>query len=946
MSIRKAAFLLLVSLLLLPTAGLPFGKNKVVRDSFEWTVLHSVHFDVHYPAGMDAVGLAAMRVSEEAYRHTAVALRHEMSTVIPVVVFPSSVSFQENRVIDSIMGDSVGGFTEFFKGRIVVPFSADPDQFRHVLSHEIVHAFEYDLLFSGKSFPMFGLAFSGVPLWVMEGLAEYVSSGYERSCDEVMRDLIVNEKYATLDELTRGWVRSMYMFYKEGQAFFHYLDTVYGKGAIPDFLFYLRTGRSCFDALQAVTKKEPKDLDREWIHFLKQRYYPEVRGKSFDEDTGVLYTRHGEDDSNFNTAPAVSPDGKRIAFLTDRGLYLSVSILDCAKKKERTVRTVVTGENRSDFESLRLLSNNISWSRDGKNLCFAAVSFGRQTVYVVSADDGSIRERIVVPFDELFSPVISPDGKSVAFAASIGTRTDLYRYVIAGRSIVRLTDDANVERTPCFSPDGSFIVYASDAGEGAAESPLMKVASTGGAPELLVSGGRNAHPDISSDGKTLVYVSDRTGIRNLYRYDLAEKKNERLTDVVCGVSYPKLFPDGKKIAYVAYQNLGYDILVRKASAPLPDQSEKRDVTLEPAVFLPAYRGYEGMTLDPYSPSLTRDMIAGFAGGGIGSGGFVGMALLTGQVSDLMGEHRLGGALEYFGSDGSHGVNAEASYWYLKNRVDLGTGVFVETSPYGIISLETINEVVNSVYDDTYSVLRYGAYGTASYPFTRFLRLDATLTSSRYEWKYYDKPDVLANLNTASLSLNVDTVAWGYMAPVDGWRGRVGVDQALNLTGRDYVYTSYGADIRRYFLLGRDYVFAFRAAGGQVLGPDSGSFKYSLGGFTTLRGFGWGEFEGSKMAMASAEFRFTFIEGLKFGFPLFFGLGGIGGVIFADAGSAWDGKFQMYDSTGRYKDFHADAGFGFRLALAPLLSLRLDFAWPYNNRNFGSVNTLFSLGIDY
>ena len=78
----------------------------------------------------------------------------------------------------------------------------------------------------------------------------------------------------------------------------------------------------------------------------------------------------------------------------------------------------------------------------------------------------------------------------------------------------------------------------------------------------------------------------------------------------------------------------------------------------------------------------------------------------------------------------------------------------------------------------------------------------------------------------------------------------------------------------------------------------------------------------------------------------FGLGGIGGVLFADAGSAWDGRFEMYDENRKFKDFHADAGFGFRLALAPMLSLKLDFAWPYNNKNFGSVNTLFSLGIDY
>jgi dipeptidyl aminopeptidase/acylaminoacyl peptidase len=946
MSIRKSAFFIIFLLFLIPASGFPFGKNKVVRDSFDWVVLHSIHFDVHYPRGMEEMGLQSMRVAEEGYRHIAVTMRHEMTSVIPVVVFPSSVSFQENRVIDSLMGDGVGGFTEFYKGRIVVPFSADKDQFRHVLTHEIVHAFEYDLLFSGRTFPLMGLAFSGIPLWVMEGAAEYISSGYERSCDETMRDLICNEKYSGLEDLTRGYVRSMYLFYKEGQFFFYYLETVYGKAALADFMFNLRYGRSLEDALKAVTGKELKDLDREWIHFCKLRYYPVVKGKSFSDDTGILYTRHGEDDSHFNTAPAVSPDGKKIAFLTDQGLYLSVSVLDCSKKKERVLKTIVTGENRAAFESLRIMSNNLSWSRDGNLLCFSAVSFGRQTVYLVSPDNGSVQERIVLPFDEVTSPVISPDGSSVVFAGSIGSRCDLFLVRVKDRAIVRLTDDEKIERTPCFSADGSFVAYSSDTGENASESPIMKVASSGGEAAVLVWGGRNHHPDISADGKTLVYVSDRTGIANLYRLDLAGGKNERLTDALGSLAYPKIFPDGKKIAYVAYHNLGYDILVRKSDAPLPDQSEKNDAALSPVSFLPAYRSYEGMTLSAYSPFLTKDMISGFAGGGIGSGGFVGMALLMGQVSDLLGEHRIGGALEYFGAAGSSGVNAEASYWYLKNRMDFGTGIFMQTSPYGIISLETINEVVNSVYDDTEKMLQYGVYGSASYPFTRFLRLDTKITSSRYEWSYVQKPDVFANLNTVDASLNFDTVAWGYRAPVDGWRGQISAQHAVNLTGRDYVYTACSADVRRYFLLGRDYVFAFRGAAGKIMGPDSADFKYSLGGFTTLRGFGWGEFEGSNMALACAEFRFTFIEGLKFGFPLFFGVGGIGGVLFAEAGSAWDGKFQMYDADGRYKDLHADTGFGFRLSLAPLLSLKLDFAWPYNNKSFGDMNTLFSLGIDY
>ncbi|HEY1405896.1 MAG TPA: BamA/TamA family outer membrane protein, partial [Spirochaetota bacterium] len=143
-----------------------------------------------------------------------------------------------------------------------------------------------------------------------------------------------------------------------------------------------------------------------------------------------------------------------------------------------------------------------------------------------------------------------------------------------------------------------------------------------------------------------------------------------------------------------------------------------------------------------------------------------------------------------------------------------------------------------------------------------------------------------------------------------------------------------------------YTFAFRLAGGRIFGRDRESFRYSLGGFDTLRGYSFDEFEGDKMFIASAEFRFITIEGIKFGFPLYFGIGGIGGVLFVDAGSAWNNKYHLRKSDGSFDDLKSDIGFGFRLALAPAVSLKLDFAWPYNYKSLGSMNGFFSIGIDY
>ena len=296
------------------------------------------------------------------------------------------------------------------------------------------------------------------------------------------------------------------------------------------------------------------------------------------------------------------------------------------------------------------------------------------------------------------------------------------------------------------------------------------------------------------------------------------------------------------------------------------------------------------------------------------------------------------------------VNFDAAYYYLKNRWDYGIGIFRQKNPYGIFTLNSINDIIHNVYLNTLYMEHYGVYGVASYPFSKFLRFAVKGTSSRYERDYTgssERPDTFANLNQLALSLNYDNVLWGAMVPVDGTRGQIEIERAFDLTGQDFRFTSVSLDLRRYFLVKKKYVFAFRGAGGKTFGPDSENFRYYLGGFSTLRGHPFLEYGGNNFFMGNAEFRFIFIEGIKMGWPLFFRIGGIGGALFTDFGSAWDGPYRFMDKeTGEFDDFKMDMGFGFRLTLYPIIILKLDYAWPYYYKSFGERQVTFSLGFEF
>jgi Tol biopolymer transport system component len=929
------------------------AEEKVNREVFRWKETKTVHFTIYSPEGSDKLTAYTVKYAEEAYRFNSDYLEHETSNVIPVIVYPSPASFQENTVSDEIIGEGVGGFTEMLKGRVVVPFSGDYGEYRHVISHEITHAMVLDLLLQGKRNSRTSFAGTAVPLWMMEGIAEYMSSGYEGSADMVMRDAVFNDRFVTLEDLTRGRSQNIYLYYKEGQSFFYFLEKKYGKRAAADLFKNAAAGGNLDKAMKHVTGKTLKELDAEWLHFFKLLYMPVSKGKSFDQDIGREFTDHVDDYSSHNSFPAVSPDGTKIAFISNRGIYSNLSVMVPGTKKVKSLRVIAEAENNSSIESLHLLDNSVAWTPDGKGIMFCARSYGRDVIMIADGENGSITEKISLPFRSIRTPAVSADGKMIAFIGQDDDSSDIYVYDRKSKICTRLTKDRYTERDPRFDPTGSFLVYSSNGGKDrpfdSDEFALYRLPLKGGKTELLTEGGRNFQPSFSPDGGHVLFISDRNGIFNIYRMNLSDKKIEKITDVLNGIFSPVYFPDGKKIAYTVYHNLGYDIAVRDVPEPVKD-GNTRETVREKRSFLPSYIDYSKMFQDNYSPSLKTDSIDIYGmifGGsnGLGLAGYAGAS-----YSDMLSEHRVNTRIMYYGYEKLGGGNADISYYLLKYRTDFGLGIFTQTSPFGIATLDTINDLIYNVYSDTISMKRYGAYAVASYPFTKFLSLDARFTTSRYEWDYDDNEkkntDVYANMNTASLGFGFDNVVWSFMGPADGTRLYASVNRTMNLTGQDYDYTSVNLDMRKYFFFRDYYIFAFRGAAGRTLGRDSDSFKYMLGGFTTLRGYDWAEFEGKKMFMLNAEFRFITVEGIKFGFPLYFGVRGIGGVLFADAGAVWDDRFVMKNRDGSFRDLKTDIGFGFRLAFVHAISLKLDFAWPYNNKSFNRRNILFSIGMDY
>src|SRR5262245_12859321 len=211
-----------IALVILSVAGSAaaqtFGRNQVRHRSFQFKVLRTEHFAIFYYADSPESARMAGRMAERWYARLGDLLGHNLQGEQPVSLYAAPGHFQQTNVIDAAIGEGVGGFIESNRRRIVMPFVGDLGETDHVLGHEIVHAYQFDMI--GPRWP----------LWFMEGMAEYLSLGSVDAHTAVwMRDAALADRLPTVSDLNNP----RFFPYRYGQALFAYIGQRYGDRAIP-----------------------------------------------------------------------------------------------------------------------------------------------------------------------------------------------------------------------------------------------------------------------------------------------------------------------------------------------------------------------------------------------------------------------------------------------------------------------------------------------------------------------------------------------------------------------------------------------------------------------------------------------------------------------------------------------------------------------------------------
>lgn len=838
-----------------------FGRNKVNYRKLKFEVLETPHFEFYHYLKNNAARDRMAQNAELWYRMHQAVFADTFKEKNPFILYNTHADFQQTNTISELIGAGTGGVTEGLKNQVILPFMESNAQTDHVTGHELVHAFQYHLVRESDSLSLQSL--NNIPLWMVEGLAEYMSIGAEDVLTALwLRSAVLDNRLPTLKDLNNK--PDLYFPYRWGEAFWAYTTAIWGDNIIKP-LFLTTASHGYREAIKRVLGLDEKVFSEKWKEAIRNAYSPFQKNTALTAVGNEIINRNNA--GKLNIVPSLSPDGKLMAFWTEKDIFnIDLYLSDATTGK--IIQKLTSNSFSSHIDEYSSFESSVAWSPDSKQLAFVVFSKGRNRLLIVDVN-GKIQETIDIPGVLGFSnPAWSPDGNTIVLTGLVEGQSDLYAYNLQAKTVKQLTNDMYADLAPSWSPDGKLIVFATDRLSMANKTihhnywhnlALYNMAT--GAVQVLdfFKGADNLNPVFAFDNRTIYFVSDQDGFRNLYAVDYQSGKIVQLTNLYTGITgitlqSPAITSSRQtdQIAYSYYTPKGdyyiytvkrsdlketgiADATADKKAALLPPSNRTgRNIVQQnldniPYDIIPENR----LISKPYRSKFQLDYLSNSGGIGVSTGSSFspGMAGgINGIFSDMLGNHQMYTSLAINGE--IYDFGGQFAYFNQNQRINWGASI--SHIPYisGLQRLSADSLVINN---DTFDVLNLSTdilrtfqdqlSVFIAYPFSQTRRVETGASFARYYYRLdrytdYYTPDgsVLIvsdrdklptpsgfNFGQAHIAYVGDNSQFGVASPLTGHRYRF---EAGKYFGIANMQTLLG-DVRNY-LRATPVTFATRA----------------------------------------------------------------------------------------------------------------------------------------
>lgn len=826
-----------------------FGRNKPIYKNIKFSVYETPNFEVYHYLNNDTT-LRRLSLSAEKWYH-----RHYQifkDSIIgknPILLYNNHADFQQTTAITSSISIGTGGVTESLKNRIIFPITETWSQTNHVLGHEMVHAFQYNTLLRTDSISMSNI--QNIPLWMIEGMAEYLSIGANDYQTAMwMRDAVLNEKFPTLKQMTTEMYN--YFPYRWGHAFWSFIGKTFGDSLIRPI--FKETALRGYDyALQKYIGLSEESFSALWKSVYTD-YYTSIMPSNNENPPGsrVLFERNA---GEMNISPSVSPDGRYVAFFSEMDMF-SIDLFIAHAVSGKIIRRLSRIVHDNEIDELNFIESAGTWSPDSRYFAFVAFSKGKNKIIIADVLSDKQENNFTITGVPYFNyPTWSPDGKTIVVSGMVDGINDLYSFNLETKKTTRLTNDIWCNVHPSWSPNGKLLAFSTDK---PSKTDIAQGTIVGyNIATLDVETSRievldvfpsaeNLNPMFSGDNTSIYFLSNSDGYRNLYRYNTASQNAYRLTQILTGITgITPLAPamsvarENDEICYSHFYNGKYSIYSADTTEFAPVKVDPSTTNYSAAILPPLNRAVPGLVdinladnslnaslIDscktvPFRHKFKLDYISnigmGMSTGHYGTGLAGGIELL---FSDITGANMLHTALALNGE--IYDFGGQFTFLQKKKYITWGGSVSHIPRSMAAYGFDTITAVINGVprllHD--YQIIQYRRFQTsaaflAEIPISKTQRIEMSAGISRYSYRvdiysnyyldgYFYGSDKHKSKNAppsfwlqhSYIAYVFDNSNFGLASPMRGAR----IWMSAEKTFLTYNYNSFVVDMRKYFYI--------------------------------------------------------------------------------------------------------------------------------------------------
>lgn len=437
------------------TNTVEFGQNRVQFKNFKWRYYQSRHFNTYFAQNGLELGKYAAQVAEKELPQLEQFMESNPRQRVNIVVYNSFGEMKQSNIGIGVEWQNTGGVTKLVGNKMIVYFDGNHEHLRRQIRQGIARIMLETLLF-GEDIGEFAgnAALIDFPKWFTDGFIGYAAENWTAEQDEELKLILMSGKYSNFNALAYDHS------FLAGQAFWYYVESKYGKDAVPYLMYITRINRGLKKGFEQVLNQTPKKATKDFFVFYQKRFQEDNRRRKTSAKGRTIVAQEITPKAEYYR---FNPNPKNNSYAVvqfKKGVYRVQIQLGWNKPKVLLHSGVMQLANQVDPNYPQM-----AWNTKGNRLAVVYEHEGKTKLLIYDLITRTTLRQDLNQFDRIIDFKYMPVQENTLLLSAVKNgHTDIFTYNISNSKTDQITNDVYDDLDPSFAafPGKSGILYSSN----------------------------------------------------------------------------------------------------------------------------------------------------------------------------------------------------------------------------------------------------------------------------------------------------------------------------------------------------------------------------------------------------------------------------------------------------------------------------------------------------